>query len=456
MSEVTYKRELNHSYMVVRCDTCNISESYAYRMMTQNRIGRLLQCSLRQLDGEPFLYYDISSRQPFERLYEARKLDVEGLKQILYAVAAIQADLGEYLLDEQGLMLEAGMIFADVETEELYFCFNPEKRDTGQRYGKLADFFLEHVDHGEEHAVNIAYQFYKLSKTEYFVLSTFLPFLEKELGAWRAEKSNLQTEGRVTGRLERDAVMVSRETGSEAVTEWTAGPEGDLPLWEDLQEPEEEEPCSRERKGWLARIFGKKGNASDQKKNVSGQEKNGFARKKNASGQEKNESGWKKRKLPKWKRMFTSEKPERENTMEEDWTDSVWNSYAEQEAFVQTGETVYFADLDKPKRKPVGIPCLTEEDGERQFRLENLPLTVGKLKGKVAIVLEDGSVSRMHARFESGGGGICVRDLNSRNGTLVNGRKLSPDEAAELSFGDLIQFGRERFRFGMIDSKALK
>lgn len=456
MSEVTYKRELNHSYMVIRCDTCNISESYAYRMMTQNRIGRLLQCSLRQLDGETFLYYDISSRQPFERLYEARKLDVEGLKQILYAVAAIQADLGEYLLDEQGLMLEAGMIFADVETEELYFCFNPEKCNAGQRYGKLADFFLEHVDHGETHAVNIAYQFYKLSKAEYFVLSNFLPFLEKELDAWRAEKSGLQTDGRESGRLECDAVMGSRGPYGEAVADWAAAPDGDVPLWEDLQEPEEEELCCGEKKGWLDRIFGRKGKASDQKKNLSGQEKNGFGQKKNASGQEKNESGQKKRKRPKWKRVFASEKSEREDPAEEDWTASVWNSYAEQEAFVQTGETVYFADLDKPKKKPAGIPCLTEEDGERQFRLENLPLTVGKLKGKVAIVLEDGSVSRMHARFESAGGGICVRDLNSRNGTLVNGRKLSPDESAELSFGDLIQFGRERFRFGMIDSKALK
>lgn len=435
MNDVTYKRELNHSYMVVRCDTGDVSESYAYRMMTQNRIGRLLQCSLRQLDGEAFLYYDISSRQPLERLYEARRLDAEGLKQILYAVAAALTDLGEYLLDGQGLMLEAGMIFADVETEELYFCFNPEKCDAGQRYGRLADFFLGHVDHGEEHAVNIAYQFYRMSKAEYFVLSNFLPFLEKELSAWRAEKSSSQA-GAWEGRdMESAAGTDSRKPGGEAGTEWTAAAEGETALWEELQEPEGEASGRKEKKGWLERIFGSK---------------------RDAAGQEKGKSGRKREKKPKGRRAFASGKPERENPAKEEWSASVWNSYAAQEAFMQTGETVYFADLDKPKKKPAGILCLTEEDGDRQFRLENLPLTVGKLKGKVAIVLEDRSVSRMHARFEDGESGICIRDLNSRNGTLVNGRKLSPDEAAELSLGDLVQFGRERFRLGMIDSKALK
>ena len=47
----------------------------------------------------------------------------------------------------------------------------------------IADFFLEHIDHGQEQAVNLAYEFYKLSKADYFVLSSFLPFLEKEMAA---------------------------------------------------------------------------------------------------------------------------------------------------------------------------------------------------------------------------------------------------------------------------------
>lgn len=417
MNEVTYKRELNHSYMVIRCETCNVRENYAYRMITQNRIGRLLQCSRRQLDGEDFFYYDISSRQPLERLYEERKLDVESLRRILYAIDAIQADLGEYLLDEQGLMLEAEAIFADVETEELYFCFDPERRSAEQRYIRLADFFLGHVDHGEEHAVNIAYQFYKMSKADYFVLPAFLPFLEKEFSAWRAEKGGLAADVREEYRERADAeedgageYVRTQEQKSEAV------------LWEALQDADGQQEPEEKKKGWLHRIFGKR----------------------------RGKNGHRKRKLPEWKRAHPSKKAAEEKSGEADWTPSIWDSYAGQEAFGQNGETVYFSDLDKPKKRSGGIPCLTEEDGDRQFLLEDLPLTVGKLKGKVSITLADSSVSRIHARFEDMEGVISVLDLNSRNGTLVNGRKLEPNESAALSEGDLVQFGRERFRYGSI------
>lgn len=383
MKEIQYKRELNHSYMVVPGRNGNSSDSYAWRMMAENHIRRLLPCSQRCLDGETFFYYDISSRQPLERLYESRKLKVDNLRQILYAIAAMQNDLGEYLLDEQGLMLESEMIFADVESEELYFCFFPEKRDAGGCYEKLADFFLEHVDHSDEHAVNIAYQFYKASKSEYFVASSFLPFLEKETAMDRQENEQMKISG-----WEKEDLVGQPESAMTA--------------------EEEEKACEEGKRGWLQRLLGRK-----------------------------------------------KRKP-REGKAAEIWPKAVWDSYEGQIDFVQTGETVYFSDLDLSDKGRNGIPCLTEEKGERQFPLENLPLTVGKMKGRVSIVLTDRSVSRIHARLEAAENEICVVDLNSRNGTIINGRKLCPNESAALAEGDMVQFGRERFRYGFIDSNALK
>ena len=48
---------------------------------------------------------------------------------------------------------------------------------------------------------------------------------------------------------------------------------------------------------------------------------------------------------------------------------------------------------------------------------------------------------------EEGGtpGAIRVVDLNSRNGTFVNGRRLLPNEAAILIPGDECRFGSEEF-----------
>jgi pSer/pThr/pTyr-binding forkhead associated (FHA) protein len=63
-------------------------------------------------------------------------------------------------------------------------------------------------------------------------------------------------------------------------------------------------------------------------------------------------------------------------------------------------------------------------------------------------VLDDSSVSRMHARFSlDRDGKMTVRDLNSSNGTLVNGDRLIPNESRTLQQGDHVCFGRMEFVF---------
>lgn len=380
MDDVIYKRELNHSYMVIRCHDPQLQDKYVYRTLMHNRIGKLLDCSLRSLDQEVFLYYDISSRQPLERLYGTKKLGMEELEQIIRQIAAMQEDLGEYLLDEQGLVLNTGMILADVETEELYFCYVPEKINDDNRYMELAEFFLEHVDHGEEHAVNTAYSFYKMCKADYFVLSAFLPFLEKETAAWKRKSS---------GGQDWSLEEYKPEKGEETKADDTKTGE--------IRKPPKQQP-SREKRNWFTGIFGRRRSA----------------------------------KQPAQK--------------EEEWPDTVWDSYVGQLNPAGSQETVYFSDLDRTDRADGEHYLLQEIDGDQSILLEDFPVSVGKLKGKVTVVLPDASVSRMHARFETGMDGIYIRDLNSRNGTTVNGIKLSPNETVLLQNGDIIRFGRVGFR----------
>jgi hypothetical protein len=54
------------------------------------------------------------------------------------------------------------------------------------------------------------------------------------------------------------------------------------------------------------------------------------------------------------------------------------------------------------------------------------------------VVIDDPSVSRFHARVEVSGRRVDVRDLDSTNGTRVNGRKM---KASPLEAGDRIHFG---------------
>lgn len=75
-------------------------------------------------------------------------------------------------------------------------------------------------------------------------------------------------------------------------------------------------------------------------------------------------------------------------------------------------------------------------------------LLVGRVEG-CDIVLVDESCSRRHCEIVVGESAFRVRDLNSSNGTLLNGAKVNE---AELKDGDEIRVGKVRMQFLMSDS----
>jgi S1-C subfamily serine protease len=66
--------------------------------------------------------------------------------------------------------------------------------------------------------------------------------------------------------------------------------------------------------------------------------------------------------------------------------------------------------------------------------------TIGRL-GKNDVVLNDSQVSREHARIERRNGILYITDLNSTNGTILNGRRLQPYVPYQINEGDTICMG---------------
>jgi pSer/pThr/pTyr-binding forkhead associated (FHA) protein len=58
----------------------------------------------------------------------------------------------------------------------------------------------------------------------------------------------------------------------------------------------------------------------------------------------------------------------------------------------------------------------------------------------------DMGVSRLHAEIRLRDNGIFLADLESVNGTLVNGEKVEPTLPATLRHGDILQLGRMRLQ----------
>src|SRR5690242_5362660 len=63
------------------------------------------------------------------------------------------------------------------------------------------------------------------------------------------------------------------------------------------------------------------------------------------------------------------------------------------------------------------------------------------------IVLDELTVSRCHALLFTRAGHIAIMDLESANGTFVNGVQVPPDTPVRLADGDIIQLGHVSARY---------
>jgi pSer/pThr/pTyr-binding forkhead associated (FHA) protein len=89
--------------------------------------------------------------------------------------------------------------------------------------------------------------------------------------------------------------------------------------------------------------------------------------------------------------------------------------------------------------------CLLDENGMMSLRWElgDKPLAVGR--GKSAdIVIQDAALSRRHFIVQREGESYLLKDLNSQNGTWVDGRRA---ESTKLHHHDCILAGRTIFMF---------
>lgn len=100
----------------------------------------------------------------------------------------------------------------------------------------------------------------------------------------------------------------------------------------------------------------------------------------------------------------------------------------------EVGSTVLLTDM---KIKSTGR-FLRTVNGKEDIELSYLPFIIGKQERVCDYVLDTDGVSRMHLKFFEKDNELYARDLNSRNGTYVNGRKLENEENIRLYNGDSI------------------
>lgn len=94
--------------------------------------------------------------------------------------------------------------------------------------------------------------------------------------------------------------------------------------------------------------------------------------------------------------------------------------------------------------KTVSFQVIEGVDKGRVFRELGMPVSIGREEGNV-LRLNDERVSRFHAKVQVDGDDVIITDLESTNGTRING---DPVQIRRLQAGDRVGIGRSVLVFG--------
>lgn len=407
----TYARNLNQSHLIIETEQNQILDIDGIEMFRYNVIPLFLSVREQRKNMEVQYVYDITGKRSVDQLITGKELEEQMLYRLLHSLDQACTQIDNYMLAENNILLKPEYIFTESDSEQVYFCYLPDyDKDIRIQLRELMEYLMQNVNHKDEGAVQLTYGVYQRVIQEDMPLHEILRDF-KEHGSILIDKD----EKHFCDSSEQSQVRL---------------PEQVTPVMSNNREknkvqarlPEQEEPAmpndNEKRKAQIRlpeRAMPVIPNNEREKRALQ---------KESAKGQA----------TEKIKKMLLGK--------------LYTNAYQEETEIVYEQE-----DFSEPSHPTV---CLTADSGEmqnqfvyqgmdrtRDFRCEKRRSLIGSNSKEVDICIPLPMVSRIHACVEVNGTEMYLEDLNSTNGTLVNGEQLIYRKKRLLKKGDIVNFAGE-------------
>lgn len=132
-------------------------------------------------------------------------------------------------------------------------------------------------------------------------------------------------------------------------------------------------------------------------------------------------------------------------------TDVEWNPDREGTTILKRDGISNSGDYTDQNEEEI-CPMLRDTETGIIYMIKNSPFYIGSAEGVNQLRIPDKTVSREHAvilesLYENGGEGYILRDLNSTNGTWIDGKRMKKGSQKELKEGATIRFADREYRF---------
>ncbi|MBE5851530.1 MAG: FHA domain-containing protein [Lachnospiraceae bacterium] len=422
MLEMDFVNDIKDNYLAIKCKR---EDDFLENMIIKNDIPYFLQVEKRCLNGEDFLYYKITGKQTIQTLWSERQIAKEFFEALLESLKAAIENAQDYFLPVAKICLQPDKIFWNYDKKKAEFVYLPEYEGDADWTG-LADFFIDRIDYSDERLVDLAQQFYEQVENKQLTLDTF--WMKEDAAPYFAEmEENVYKEDIQTTQ---DEMYRSQSCREEYINE-------NINSDNEMNDELEEHRRKPDFRIWQIVLWVVSVLVTIVITCLSGKiylpgacimiALSAFLLGKSIYRNKKED-----------------EERERERKeMNQAMLNGEWEGEeAETGTLAWDNEKTVYMDLSETKqRKLYGTGAYKKY----RFELSELPCTIGKDKNLVTHVIEEQTISRMHARFFEEEGMVWIQDLNSTNGTYQNGMRLRPNQKIPVEAEDELIFGGVTF-----------
>ena len=423
--------------MVVRPEMTG-SEKYTLRMLSGNTVQGLLAFQDKMVNGEVWYYYDITSKQPLRRVLEHRMISGGELRTLITDLLFMLRQLERYLLDEGQICLLPEYVYVDPGSFKSEFCLVPGRhRGFNEEMCEFSQYLLDHVNQSDGDAVVLAFSVFRECRKLNFGIEDIERCLKKQ------EKSEIGEEKRILSADKKQIQLRKEEIHEDGNSENMLRPE----FFEPNEREEKEVSRSAFRGILTACVIGLMVVVPVTVGVLSG-----------VQG------------VYQWKWILLVLEVILFITLMLIQKADLWKDEAFAEKNIEESEeepwVVYFQEEEESDRKETmkeepeietillsartvekGKRCLVPVHGESEIPIGYFPFLIGKSKELTDYCLNRPGVSRLHVKIEETKDGYTLTDLNSTNGTFINGVLVEANATAGLVPGDEVAIADESFYF---------
>ena len=362
---LSYRKDGNENFMIIKERKIDEND-YKFQMITNNKIEGIVPMSIKKVNNQAEIYYNVSSLVPLGSLFTRKQMTGEQLYDFVRGIKNLSETIREFLISMNDFILQSEFIYFNQKTKKYMFCFLPgQKQDFQEQLRDLFDKLLEYINHNDREAVLIGYGIQQITTGADFTIEDLI---------YCANNNRIK---KVSEEEKRHSVVIPN-----------------VPIVEEDTKKETKQGFFEN----LLQFF--RGKSKYQSESEIEEEKYSMIPKVN----------------------YGQEGVQDTDDLEE-----------ETRLLTATGMIPYIA-----------LTCMEEENS---FRImpATFPFIIGKSKKSCDYPIDNPVISRVHLRILEREQEFLVEDLNSTNGTLINGERLYPHQPQVITRGDKVTIANLEF-----------